>query len=94
MVQNELKKLPDLDSLYYVFYKVEAGKKNNVEINDLIKIYRTVMTMDELLDNLKGQNLDGSPIDANVKVIDKNVQVLKRICKMIEENITMEGRDH
>lgn len=44
-IQNQLKKLPDLDNLYYTFYKVEAGKKNNVEVNDLIKIYRTVHTM-------------------------------------------------
>ena len=40
-----MKKLPDLDNLYYTFYKVESGKKNNVEVNDLIKIYRTVNTM-------------------------------------------------
>lgn len=30
MIQNEIKKLPDLDTLYHVFYKVEAGKKSNV----------------------------------------------------------------
>ena len=27
LIQNELKKLPDLDRLYFVFYKVAAGKK-------------------------------------------------------------------
>lgn len=51
-ISNELKKLPDLDNLFYVFYKVESGKKNNVEVNDLIKIYRTVLTVKDLLKSL------------------------------------------
>lgn len=42
VIINELKKLPDLDRLYFVFYKVAAGKKVKCEISDLMKIYRVV----------------------------------------------------
>ena len=42
LVQQELKKLPDLDRLYFVFYKVAAGKKTKCEVTDLMKIYRVV----------------------------------------------------
>lgn len=94
MIQNDLKKLPDLDSLYYVFYKVEAGKKNNVEVNDLIKIYRTTKIVQELLKSLEEKDLSATPIFPYVKEISKNVKILSSICQMIEDNIIMEGRDN
>ena len=54
IIQNELRKIPDLDLLYYVFYKVKAGKnKANVAVNDLIKIYRTIKTLREMINNLE-----------------------------------------
>lgn len=62
LVHAEMKRLPDLDSLYYTFYKVEAGKKNNVEVNDLIKIYRTAKIIQDLLNGLVNKNLDSTPV--------------------------------
>ena len=51
-IQAELKKLPDLDRLYFVFYKVAAGKKVQCEVSDLMKIYRVVESLGALVRSL------------------------------------------
>lgn len=68
-IQNEIKKLPDLDNLYYTFYKVQAGKKNNVEMHDLIKIYRTITTMQELLKSLPTSDVAQAEIAETIQEI-------------------------
>lgn len=93
-IQNELKKIPDLDSLYYVFYKVEAGKKNSVEVQDLIKVYRTVKIIEEMLKSASRSNKSASAIGNMLDEINKNVGIISRVCLMIEDNIIMEGRDN
>ena len=88
-----MRKIPDLDNLYYVFYKVKAGKKkNNVEVNDLIKIYRTVKTLDEMLQNLEGKGGSSETLDKIINDIGKNVKSMQTICKMIEDNLVMDDR--
>jgi hypothetical protein len=52
MIQNELKKFPDLDRLYFIFYKVATGKKVKCDVSDLMKIYRVVQSLNELVVNL------------------------------------------
>jgi DNA mismatch repair protein MSH2 len=88
---NELKKLPDLDRLYFVFYKVAAGKKVRCEMSDLMKIYRVVEALRELVTSLESKDLD-SPIIAQIHSdIKRNVECIGKISKMIEKGIDMSG---
>lgn len=57
LIQNQLKKLPDLDRLYFVFYRVATGKKVKCEVSDLMKIYRVVEYLIDLVKNLESKNL-------------------------------------
>lgn len=77
--------------MYYTFYKVEAGKKNNVEVNDLIKIYRTIHTMKELLTGLSQSGSSHPEIVGTIAEIERNVKIMGTIVKMIEDNVIMEG---
>ncbi len=52
VVQNGLKQLPDLDKLYFSFYNVHIGKKTKCDITDLIKMYRTVRILKDLLEDM------------------------------------------
>ena len=66
IIQNEIKKLPDLDALYFTFYKAASNKRVKAEISDLIKLYNTITSLDELVEAILeqrtgGQQEGGSP---------------------------------
>lgn len=91
LIQNELKKLPDLDRLYFIFYKVAAGKKTKCEVSDLIKIYRVVESLAELVSNLQQRDLSDPVIQEIYTAIKHNVDIISKISKMIEKGIDMSG---
>ncbi len=49
MIHNEIKKLPDLDALYFTFYKAASNKKVKAEISDLVKLYNTITSLNDLV---------------------------------------------
>lgn len=56
---EELKRLPDLEKIFYVFYRVESGKKHKCEVSDLIKLYRVIQCISDLVKNLEGEGVEG-----------------------------------
>jgi hypothetical protein len=86
-----LKKLPDLDRLYFVFYKVAAGKKVKCEVSDLMKIYRVVESLIELVRNLQNKDLHDKIIIEIYEDLKRNVEIISKISKMIEKGIDMSG---
>ena len=90
-----MKKIPDLDNLFYAFYRVKAGKKrSNVDVNDLMKIYRTVKTLEDMVSNLAQKTVDHPLLDSLVEGIEKNITPMKKIKKMIEDNLVMDDREN
>jgi DNA mismatch repair protein MSH2 len=49
IIQNELKRLPDMEKVFYIFYRVDSGKRHKCEVNDLIKLYRIITCIGELI---------------------------------------------
>lgn len=91
LIQSELKKLPDLDRLYFVFYKVAAGKKIKCEVSDLMKIYRVVESLMSLVKALEAKQLSDCIVQQIHQSIKANVEVISKISKMIEKGIDMSG---
>jgi hypothetical protein len=73
LIQNELKRLPDLDRLYFVFYKVAAGKKVNCQVSDLMKIYRVVESLSQLVVQLGAKDINDSGVRKIYDDIKRNV---------------------
>lgn len=74
-----------------MFYKVKAGKKVRCEVSDLIKIYRVVESLMELVKNLKEKDLSDPIIREIYEGIKKNVDIICKISQMIEKGIDMSG---
>lgn len=91
LIQNELKRLPDLDRLYFVFYKVAAGKKVNCQVSDLMKIYRVVQSLSQLVLQLEAKDLNDKVARQVYDDIKRNVECIGKISKMIEKGIDMNG---
>lgn len=91
LIQNQLKKLPDLDRLYFVFYRVATGKKVKCEVSDLMKIYRVVEYLIDLVKNLESKNLSDPLILQIHESLKRNVEIISKISKMIEKGIDMSG---
>ena len=80
-----------MDRLYFVFYKVAAGKKVKCEVSDLIKIYRVVESLIDLIRNLQNKNLTDKIIIDIYEDLKRNVEIISKISKMIEKGIDMSG---
>jgi DNA mismatch repair protein MSH2 len=91
LIQNQLKKLPDLDRLYFIFYKVAAGKKTRCDVSDLIKIYRTVETLEELVQHLQQREISEPALKSFQQALEHNVGIISKISRMIEKGIDMSG---
>ena len=48
VLQNQIKRLPDLDALYFLFYKADSKKKVRSDVSDLIKLHRTITILQDL----------------------------------------------
>lgn len=74
-----------------MFYRVAAGKRMRCEVSDLIKIYRAVETLQELVGSLE-QRMAGEPaLKQFQEELERNVGIISKISKMIEKGIDMSG---
>ena len=55
-----------------------------------MKIYRTVKTLDELLHSLDEKSGTSETLDRIINDIGKNIKSMMTICKMIEDNLSMD----
>lgn len=68
-----------------------AGKKVKCEVSDLMKIYRVVESLMELVRNLHNKDLTDKIIIEIYEDIKRNVEIISKISKMIEKGIDMSG---
>ena len=69
-----------------------AGKKVHCEVSDLMKIYRVVESLNELVVSLERRDLSDSIIKETYEDLKRNVSMISRISKMIEKGIDMSGQ--
>ena len=63
------------------------------EVSDLMKIYRVVESLNELVVSLERRDLSDSIIKETYEDLKRNVSMISRISKMIEKGIDMNGKN-
>jgi hypothetical protein len=72
------------------FYK-NGINENGKKVSDLIKIYRVVESLIDLIRNLQNKNLTDKIIIDIYEDLKRNVEIISKISKMIEKGIDMSG---
>lgn len=68
-----------------------AGKKVRCEVSDLMKIYRVVEALADLVRGLQNKSLTDRIIVEILEDLKRNVDTISKISKMIEKGIDMSG---
>lgn len=52
-----------MDKIFYIFYRVESGKRHKCEVSDLIKLYKIITCVHDLIQNIESKGINDEFIE-------------------------------
>lgn len=79
-----------MEKVFYIFYRVDSGKRHKCEVSDLIKLYRIITCIGELIEKMDekdGGDLGNEHIEEIHKSLLKDYKFIEKIAGMIDKCI-------
>ena len=80
-----------MEKIFYIFYRVDSGKRHKCEVSDLIKLYRIITSIAELIKNIENKGINDPQIEEIHKSLFNDYNFVSKIAGMIDKCIDMES---
>lgn len=78
-----------MEKIFYIFYRVESGKKHKCEVSDLIKLYRIITCIGDLIKNIESKGINDEHIEKIHKSLLTDYNFVAKLSGMIDKCVDM-----
>ncbi len=76
-----------MEKIFYIFYRVESGKRHKCEVSDLIKLHKIISAVKDLVKNIENKGVNDEFIEKIHTSLSSDYGFVEKLAGMIDKCI-------